>query len=252
MAKDLDRSRLPRHVAVIMDGNGRWAEARGKARVRGHEEGTRSIRAVTEECARLGIQQLTLYSFSMENWRRPRPEVLFLMRLLKRYLIDERETLVKNNVRLTAIGHTEDLPRPVRRVLQETRDLSAQHDGLNLCLALSYSGRQELVDAAKRLATEARDGLLDPKKIDAAALAARLYQPGPDPDLVIRTAGEMRVSNFLLWQISYAEIVISDVCWPDFRVPELHSALAEFQSRTRKFGGLIKPAPIADAAAARG
>lgn len=247
MANDLDPSRLPRHVAIIMDGNGRWAEARGRVRVRGHEEGTRSIRAVTEECARLGIKQLTLYSFSMENWRRPRPEVLFLMRLLKRYLIDERETLIKNNVRLTAIGHTEDLPRPVRRTLQETSEMSAGHTGLNLCLALSYSGRQELVDAAKKLATDAKEGRIDPSKIDADALASRLYQPGPDPDLVIRTAGEMRVSNFLLWQISYAEIVISDVCWPDFRVPELHAAISEFQSRTRKFGGLIKPA-----AAARG
>ena len=242
MDPTLDKTSLPRHVAIIMDGNGRWARTRGEPRVRGHEEGTGSIRAVTEECARLGIERLTLYSFSAENWRRPRPEVLFLMRLLKRYVIAERETLTKNNVRLTSIGHIDDLPRPVRRELRETERMSAHHTGLNLCLALSYGGRQEIVDAARAIATDAAAGRLDPNAIDEESIASRLYQPGPDPDLVIRTAGEMRVSNFLLWQISYSEIYISERCWPEFRVPELHEAFAQYQRRVRKFGGLVEDA----------
>jgi undecaprenyl diphosphate synthase len=235
---ELDREKLPRHVAIIMDGNGRWAESRGWPRMRGHEEGTNSIRAITEECARLGIERLTLYSFSVENWRRPRPEVLFLMRLLKNYLVNERPTLVKNDVKLTAIGRLDDLPRPVRKELDRTREMSAAHRGLNLCLALSYSGRAELVDAMRSLARDVAAGRLAPDAIDEALIAKRLYQPGIDPDLVIRTAGELRVSNFLLWQISYSEIVISNRCWPEFRETDLHAALDEYGRRVRKFGGL--------------
>ncbi len=235
---DLDPKNLPRHVAIIMDGNGRWAEARGWPRIRGHEEGTGSIRAITEECARLGLERLTLYSFSLENWRRPRPEVLFLMRLLKNYLVQERGTLAKNNVRLTAIGRLDDLPRSVRRELDKTGELTASHTGLNLCLALSYGGRAELVDAMRSIARDVRDGQLKPDAIDEKLISSRLYQPGIDPDLVIRTAGEVRVSNFLLWQISYSEFVISDVCWPEFRIPQLHAALTEYGQRVRKFGGL--------------
>ncbi|MFG0320133.1 MAG: polyprenyl diphosphate synthase [Planctomycetota bacterium JB042] len=247
---DLDRTNLPRHVAIIMDGNGRWAEQRGEPRIRGHEEGTASIRAITEEAARLGLEQLTLYSFSRENWRRPRREVLFLMRLLKRYLIDERETLRRNDVRLTAIGRLDDLPGPARRELDRTIEMSKDHRGLNLCLALSYGGRAELVDACRSVARDVAAGRLAPEAIDEAMLSSRLYQPGPDPDVVVRTAGERRVSNFLLWQISYAEIVISDVCWPEFRIPQFHAALTEFQGRVRKFGGLASgrdpraPAPL--------
>ena len=237
---ELDRNNLPRHLAIIMDGNGRWAENRGQRRIRGHEAGTGSIREITEECARLGIERLTLYSFSVENWRRPRAEVLFLMRLLKKYLIEERETLARNNVRLTAIGRLQDLPRPVRRELAASIEGSAGHTGLNLCLALSYGGRAELVDACQSIAKDVKQGLLDPEQIDQQLISERLYQPGPDPDLLIRTAGEHRVSNFLLWQISYSEIVICDVCWPDFRIPELHQALGQFRGRVRKFGGLIK------------
>jgi undecaprenyl diphosphate synthase len=244
---DLDPEKLPRHVAIIMDGNGRWAEARGWKRIRGHEEGTGSIRAITEECARLGIERLTLYSFSLENWRRPRPEVLFLMRLLKNYLVGERDTLKKNDVRLTAIGRLDDLPRPVRRELEKTRELTAGHKGLNLCLALSYGGRAELVDAMRSIAKDVRAGKLAPEAIDESTIAKRLYQPGLDPDLVIRTAGELRVSNFLLWQISYSEIVISERCWPEFRIPELHEALREYARRTRKFGGLASQAVSAKA-----
>lgn len=247
-----DPKNLPRHIAIIMDGNGRWAERKGWPRIRGHEAGIDSIREITEECARLGVERLTLYSFSIENWRRPRPEVLFLMRLLKRFVIDERPTLAKNGVRLTAIGRTQDLPRPVRRELERSIELTREHRGLNLCLALSYGGRAELVDAMRAIAREVQDGRLDPRAIDERAIAARLYQPGPDPDLVIRTAGEMRVSNFLLWQISYSEIVISDPCWPEFRTAELHRALDEYAGRVRKFGGLVeKPLPKQAPAAAR-
>jgi undecaprenyl diphosphate synthase len=183
-----DLKNLPRHVAIIMDGNGRWAEGRDWPRIRGHEEGT----------------------------------------------------LIKNDVRLTAIGRLDDLPRPVRRELDATRQLTAAHRGLNLCLALSYGGRAELVDAMRSIAAAVAAGRLDPSRIDEALIAQRLYQPGIDPDLVIRTAGEMRVSNFLLWQISYSEIVISDVCWPDFRTPQLHAAIAEYGRRVRKFGGLVR------------
>ena len=237
---DLDPNKLPRHVAIIMDGNGRWAQSLGRPRIRGHEEGTGSIRAITEEAARLGLERLTLYSFSQENWRRPWNEVLFLMRLLKRYLVDEFETLRKNDVRLTAIGRLDQLPGPARRQLERTIERTASHRGLNLCLALSYGGRAEIVDACRDLAEQARAGALDPADIDESSIEARLYQPGPDPDVVIRTAGERRVSNFLLWQISYSEIVISDVCWPEFRVPQFHDAIREFQGRVRKFGGLVK------------
>ncbi len=235
-----DLKSLPRHVAIIMDGNGRWAEGRGLPRVRGHEAGTASIREITEESARLGIERLTLYSFSIENWRRPRGEVLFLMRLLKNYLISERETLLKNNVRLTSIGRIEDLPGPALRELRRSIDLSAANTGLNLCLALSYGGRAEIADACRGIAADVAAGRLGLADVDEKLVAARLYQPGPDPDLVIRTAGEMRVSNFLLWQISYSEIVISPVCWPDFRVPQFHETLREYARRTRKFGGLIR------------
>ncbi len=229
-----------------MDGNGRWAERQGLARVKGHEAGVRSIREVTEECARLGVERLTLYSFSIENWRRPRTEVLFLMRLLKRFLVEERPTMVKNRVRLTAIGRLKDLPGPVRRELDRSARLTAAHDGLNLCLALSYGGRAELVDAMRSIAADVAAGRLAPDAIDERTISGRLYQPGADPDLVIRTAGEQRVSNFLLWQISYSELVVSDVCWPEFRAAHLHEALAEYARRTRKFGGLVKagsPAP---------
>lgn len=236
---DLDRRSLPRHVAIIMDGNGRWAERRGEKRIRGHESGVTSIRAVTEECARLGLERLTLYSFSVENWTRPRPEVLFLMRLLKRYLIEERETLLKNNVRMTMIGRRDDLPGPVRRELTRTEEISASHTGLNLCLALSYGGRTEIVDAAKAIAADVKAGKLREKDIDEKEFARRLYQPGTDPDLLIRTAGEFRVSNFLLWQISYSEFVIRDECWPDFGIEQLHESLHEYARRTRKFGGLV-------------
>ncbi len=222
-----------------MDGNGRWAEARGLARTRGHAEGVESVRAITREAARLGIRQLTLYAFSEENWKRPRHEVRVLMRLLRRFLVGERGEIMDNNIRLTGIGRLDRLPADVMRALDETRVMSAKNTGMVLCLALSYGGRQEIVDATARISERVRDGELDPADITEDVVDQHLYQPGMPPvDLMIRTAGEMRVSNFLLWQINYAELYIASVCWPEFREEELARALVGFAGRIRKFGGL--------------
>ncbi len=237
--------KLPRHLAIIMDGNGRWAQAQGMLRTKGHAKGAETIRTITTECARLGLEQLTLYAFSHENWKRPKTEITFLMRLLKKFLIDERPTLMDNNVRLTAIGRLDDLPDGARSELDRTIDMTAGNDGLNLCLALSYGGRAELVDAARSLAAKVAAGELAPGDIDEDVISAHLYQPGPNPDLLVRTAGEMRISNFLLWQVSYAEIYVTQACWPDFDVAELNKALADYAGRTRKYGGLVDPAPEA-------
>ena len=231
---------LPRHVALIMDGNGRWAEARGLARVRGHRAGVESVRAVTRHAARVGLRQLTLFAFSTENWKRPRAEVSTLMRLLRRYLVEERDELMENRIRLTAIGRISGLPARVQAALEETRALTAANDGMTLCLALNYGGQMEIADAAKALVADVRAGRLALEAVDESALAARLYQPAmPQLDLLVRTAGEQRVSNFLLWQLSYAEIVVSDVCWPEFREEELDAAFAEYGRRVRRFGGLV-------------
>ena len=236
---DIPRDKLPRHLAIIMDGNGRWAQKQGLLRTAGHEAGARTIRTVTTECARLGLAQLTLYAFSNENWKRPKHEIAFLMRLLKRFLVDERPTLMDSNVRLTAIGRLGDLPDDARAELERTVALSAGNGGLNLCLALSYGGRAEIVDACRRIASEVRAGTLSPDAIDEQALSARMYQPGRDPDLLVRTAGELRVSNFLLWQISYAELHVTPACWPEFDLAELDAALRAYATRTRKYGGLV-------------
>jgi len=228
---------LPTHVAIIMDGNGRWAKERGLKRIRGHEAGVESVRAVTEECVRLGMQQLTLYTFSSQNWGRPRVEVAGLMRLLSRYLVDERDELMTNKVRLAAIGRRKGLPRSVARELDATCELTARNKGLTLCLALNYAGRDEIVDAVRAIATEAAAGKLKPRRISERSVARYLYTAGmPDPDLLIRTAGEMRVSNFLLWQIAYAELYVADMCWPDFREDALHRALAAYANRHRTYG----------------
>jgi undecaprenyl diphosphate synthase len=228
---------VPRSVAVIMDGNGRWARERGFERVRGHERGVEAVRETVTECARLGVEALTLYAFSEENWSRPRREVDLLMKLLQRFLVQERPTLMDNRVRLLHSGRENRLSAKVRGVLEETMAMTAANDGLALVLAISYGGRQEIADAARALAREVAAGRLDPEAIDEPALAAHLYHPElPDPDLLIRTAGEQRISNFLLWQISYAEIHVSDVCWPDFRKEHLHAAFADYGRRTRKFG----------------
>ena len=235
----MDESNLPRHVAIIMDGNGRWAERRGLSRIKGHEAGIEAVRAATEECARLKIAQLTLYAFSSENWKRPRYEVTTLMAHLRRFLIEERHRIMENNIRLTTIGQVARLPAKVRAELERTCDESASNTGLNVCLALSYGGRQEIVDACKAIAEKVAAGELAPEEIDETTVVAHLYQPEmPEPDLVIRTAGEQRISNFLLWQISYSELYVTETLWPDFREADLREAFEAYAQRERRFGGL--------------
>jgi len=231
---------FPAHIAIIMDGNGRWAERQGLRRILGHREGIHSVREITTECARMGVGSLTLYAFSHENWKRPAPEIRYLMSLLKRFLVDELPTLMENGVRLRAIGRLDDLPSGALRELRSTEQQTAANTGMVLRLALSYGSRTEIADAVREIAQDARDGVLDPAQIDEETMRAYLYDPEtPDPDLLIRTAGEMRVSNFLLWQISYAELFVSPVCWPEFRRPHLLEAMRAYAGRKRKFGGLV-------------
>ncbi|MBI5365989.1 MAG: di-trans,poly-cis-decaprenylcistransferase [Planctomycetes bacterium] len=233
------RDKLPRHVAIIMDGNGRWAQARGLPRVKGHEEGARSVREITEECAALGIGRLTLFAFSSENWKRPKAEIDFLMKLLRRYMVNERPTILANNIRFTAIGRLEALGEAVLAELAKTKELSRRNTGTVLCLALNYGGRQEIVDAARRLAREAAAGTRAWDAVDEAALDAAMYDPeAPAPDLLIRTGGDHRISNFLLWHIAYAELWLPEIAWPDFKRAQLHEALRAFAARERRFGGL--------------
>src|SRR5579859_2152638 len=229
--------RLPAHVAIIMDGNGRWAERRSLPRVSGHEAGAKAVRAVVEACRELGIPWLTLYAFSQENWSRPGEEVSALMALLVRFLKEEKPRLDRHEIRLRAIGRIGSLPEPSQgellRVCQET----SAHRKMTLTLALSYGGRDEILDAARALAREVKAGKLDPEAIDAARFEAALYAPDmPDPDLVIRTSGEMRVSNFLLWEIAYSEVWVTDVLWPDFDQATLERALADYRERERRYG----------------
>ncbi len=235
----LQPDQLPRHVAIIMDGNGRWAQTRGLPRVLGHRQGIRSVRAVVEESCRLGLEQLTLYCLSVENWKRPPRELKFLMRLLRHFLVVERRELNDQNVRLTMIGGREGLPADVLRELDRTIEMTSRNTGLTLCLAVNYGGRTEITEAARSLAADVEAGRLIADDIDEAAVASRLATAGmPDPDLLIRTAGELRVSNFLLWQISYAELWITETLWPDFREGHLHEAFLAYAQRNRKFGGL--------------
>jgi undecaprenyl diphosphate synthase len=229
----------PRHVAIIMDGNGRWAQQRDLPRIEGHRRGVATVRRITEHCARLGIGQLTLYCLSSENWRRPAAELQFLMHLLQQYMIEERSLLMRERIRLAMIGRRDGLPDATLAELDRTVAMCAANDGMRLCLAINYGSRGEIVDAARRLAAEAAAGRLDPATIDEEAFAARLDTAGmPDPDLLIRTAGEMRISNFLLWQISYAELWVTDVAWPDFSEADFDEAVAAFARRDRRFGGL--------------
>jgi undecaprenyl diphosphate synthase len=226
-------------VAIIMDGNGRWAERRGLPRIEGHRRGVESVRRVTEECARLGIAQLTLYCLSSENWKRPPSELNLLMDLLEQYLVEERTTLIRQQIRLSVIGRREGIPPHVLREMDKTIALSRSHAGLHLALAINYGGRAELVDAVRQLARQAQQGTLQPDEIEERHIDQALYTAGmPDPDLLIRTAGEMRLSNFLLWQISYAELWVTDRCWPEFREADLHDALRSYAGRLRRFGGL--------------
>ncbi len=228
---------LPTHVAIIMDGNGRWAAQRNLPRVEGHRRGAESVRAVLRCASKLGIQHLTLYAFSVENWNRPKEEVNTLMKFLARYLKTEQQEMNQNNVRLRAIGQLDRLPKFVREQLDATIASLDQNTGTTLNLALSYGARTELVDAARAIATKAQSGEMAPADIDEQTLSDHLYTAGmPDPDLLIRTSGEMRVSNFLLWQISYAELVVTERLWPDFGEADFRAALEEFAARDRRFG----------------
>ena len=227
------RGNIPRHVAIIMDGNGRWAKARGVPRLMGHRAGRESVREAVKGCSSLGVEVLTLYTFSIENWQRPEREVAALMTILRQTLRAERKELKQNNVRLGVIGRPSDLPKAVRQEIADTQDHLASCTGMQLNLALSYSGRAELVDAVRRLVADS----IEPSHVNAELLASYLYTAGlPDPDLLIRTSGEMRLSNFMLWQLAYTELWITETLWPDFRRRHLFQAVAEFQGRERRFG----------------
>ncbi len=235
----LDANRLPRHIAVIMDGNGRWAQRRHLPRVAGHRAGVQSARVAIETCAKLGIDALTLYAFSMENWRRPKAEIDFLMRLLREYLRKELPVIHKNNIRLLVIGRPDQLPDAVRADVERGMELTAGNSGMKLAVAINYGGRAELVDAFNRILDRSRNNGLADGPIDEETITQNLYTAGlPDPDLLIRTSGEMRVSNFLLWQIAYAEIYVTETLWPDFTRAQLYEALLDFQKRERRYGGL--------------
>ena len=232
----IDFSRLPRHIAVIMDGNGRWAKKRRLPRMEGHRAGSKSVREVVETSARLGIRYLTLYAFSKENWKRPRTEVNTLWRLLEEYLKREDKTLVKNRIRLQVIGQVEALPDPAQRELERVMELTKNNDRLTVIAALNYGGRAEIVDAVKKLASSSDHSIDD---LDEDKFSDYLYTAGiPDPDLLIRTSGEVRISNFLLWQIAYAEIWISPLFWPDFKRKDLFQAVLDYQTRERRFGDI--------------
>ncbi len=237
LARAIDPARLPAHIAIIMDGNGRWANRRSLPRVAGHKAGIQPVRTTVETCARLGLRALTLYAFSVENWKRPRTEVETLWRLLRIYLRAELDQMHRHDIRFTAIGRLAELPAFVRAELDSVIRSTESNRGLQLNLAINYGGRAELVDALKALAEEG--GV-----IDEAAISAKLYTAGmPDPDLLIRTSGEMRVSNFLLWQIAYAELYVTETLWPDFTRTELLRAILDYQKRDRRFGGIGDSAP---------
>lgn len=230
-------SNLPRHVAIIMDGNGRWAQAKGLPRASGHEAGAESVRAVVRECRKRGVEALTLYSFSTENWKRPPEEISALMTLLKRYVLQERSELMEQGIRVRVIGQMSRLPLFVRKPLGVLCRDSEKNRGMVLNLALSYGSRAEMVHAVRTLARDAASGRIDPDSITESAISERLYTAGlPDPDLLIRTSGELRLSNFLLWQLAYTEIYVTDTHWPDFRETNLEEAFAAFGSRRRRFG----------------
>lgn len=231
-------TQLPRHIAIIMDGNGRWARRRGKRRTAGHRAGAERVREITTECARLGLDQLTLYALSAENYaRRSKSEVSTLMSLLSRYLVGERPTLMKNNIRFRMIGRLRQLPARVREEIRDTGRITAENHGMTLCVAVNYGGRTEIADAARAIAKKAAAGQLRPGDVDEKTFGEHLYTAGmPDADLMIRTAGDMRISNFLLWQAWYTEFYVTDVLWPDFGAPELHQAMREYVRRERKFG----------------
>ncbi|MBQ16262.1 MAG: di-trans,poly-cis-decaprenylcistransferase [Planctomycetaceae bacterium] len=238
----LTRERVPRHVAIIMDGNGRWAQSRRLPRIEGHRRGVKSVRTVVEACAELkAIDQLTLFCLSSENWKRPRRELDLLMSLLEQYVIEERSEIMRQDLRFTMIGRTEELNQGVLQEVERTVECSRDNRGMRLCLAVNYGSRAEMVDAIRDIAGDVANGELSPEDVDEDLVSSRLYTAGmSDPDLLIRTAGEMRVSNFLLWQISYAEIWVTQKYWPEFHRNDLLEALQDYASRERRFGGLTK------------
>ncbi len=239
---NLEPAQLPRHIAIIMDGNGRWARQRNLPRLHGHERGAKVVRAIVTQCARLKIEALTLYCFSAENWKRPREEIDFLMELYGHYLVLERGEIMDNDVKLVHVGRREGLPANVLKEMDTTIEQSRGNTGLKLCLALNYGSRTEILDATRAVARDVRDGKLKIGDIDEATFSGLLYTAGlPDPDLLIRTANERRISNFLLWQLSYAEIHVTKVLWPDFGVADLHEAIKEFARRERRYGDVEPP-----------
>jgi undecaprenyl diphosphate synthase len=236
---DVPPDRRPRHVAIIMDGNGRWAQRRSLPRIEGHRRGVASVRRTVEEAARLHLEQITLYCLSSENWKRPQSELDFLMHLLEQYMIEERQTIMTQNIVVRIIGRRDGIPAATLAEMDKTVEMSGANNGTRLCLAINYGGRAEMVDAVRRIALKAKSGELDPALLDEQTIASHLYTAGmPDPDLLIRTAGELRISNFLLWQISYAELWVTQKCWPEFEETDLHQAIRDFAARDRRFGGL--------------
>ena len=236
-AIDIDIERLPRHIAIIMDGNGRWAKRRNQPRVFGHRQGAKSVRKVIEATARLGINNLTLYAFSTENWNRPKHEIKTLMKLLVNALKNELGLMMKNNIRLNAIGHTDMMPTNVQQELKEVLDETKENTGLVLTLALSYGARQEILRAVQEISHKVKNNIISVENVDDNIINKHLYtQNLPDVDLLIRTSGEVRISNFLLWQIAYAELYFTDELWPDFNETSLHKAIADYQKRERRFG----------------
>ena len=233
------KASLPQHIAVIMDGNGRWAQRRGLPRIEGHRRGVKSVREIVESCADLKIEQLTLFCLSSENWKRPESELNRLMNLLEQFLVEDRTTIMKQGLQFAMIGRREGLTPGVLRELDRTTEVSRSNTGMRLCLALNYGARSEIADAARDIARKVASGEMSPEAVTEDVFAQHLDTAGmPDPDLLIRTAGEMRLSNFLLWQISYAELWVTEKCWPEFRKPDLMQALQDFAARDRRYGGL--------------
>jgi undecaprenyl diphosphate synthase len=236
---ELDTTKLPAHVAIIMDGNGRWAKKRLLNRINGHEKGSETVRTIVRTCREIGISYLTLYAFSTENWQRPKTEVKALMALLKKFLQSERKEMVENNIRLRVIGQLDRLPAEVREALDQTMAATKEQTGMNLILALSYGGRAEIVRMVREVAEKIKRGTIDPQAVNEGLVSDHLYTRDiPDPDLLIRTSGEMRISNFLLWQIAYTELFVTTTLWPDFSKEELLQILKDFQARVRRFGAV--------------
>ena len=240
----IELEKIPHHIAIIMDGNGRWATQRGLPRFQGHRQGARTVEKIVDYCVDLGIECLTLYSFSLQNWKRPKLEVAFLMQLYTRYLVGIRKTLKEHNVRLVHMGRTEKLPLKLVRELNKTVEISSKYTGMVLALALNYGSREEIIDGVKKICRECADGKLDVEKIDENIISNSLYTASlPDPDLLIRTSDEKRISNFLLWQLSYTEFYVTDTLWPDFAPADVDKAIIEYSKRARRLGD-IKPSLV--------